>query len=728
MTDGANLQRTYAPQGEQLEIINPDAPPPIVQYWNILLRRKWPALAVIGAALVVGLVATLLMAPIYTATGRIEISRAQKKITNVEGVESEDAGRDIEFYQTQYNLLKARSLAERVARQLKLSSDAAFFEAHGLDIKSGSSTTTGLPPTSAERAARERETVDMLLKHVNVAPLRGSSLVDVGYDSGSPTQSARIANAWIKQFIEASIDRRFASTSDARAFLERQLSNLREKLEQSERDAVNYASTRQIATISRTQGPDGRTQSEKTLAAADLETMSAELQRATTDRIAAQSRANNMGKGTATAETLSNPAINALRQKRAEVAADYAKILVQFEPEYPAARALKRQIDTMDASISNEERRVTQNRNQELQAAVQREAELKAKVEDLVARLDQQQKSSIQYNIYQREADTNRQLYDSLLQRYKEIGVAGVDANNISIVDSARVPDRPSAPSLMRNLFLAFLAGLILAALLIVILEQFDEGLRDPEDVVRKLNQPLLGVSPFKDTTDITADLSDPKSDFTEAYISIISNLAFSTDHGVPRSLAITSTRPAEGKSSSSLALAAVLGRTEKRVILVDGDMRSPSVHTIVGDSNISGLSNYLAGDDNWKANVRATSMKGVSILTAGPMPPNAAELLSRPRIKDLITELSHEYDHIIVDSPPVLGLADGLLIAKAVEGTVFVSEAKGAPVRGIKASIARLTGVGANILGIVLTKVSLGQVGYGYGYGYGYGRADELE
>lgn len=699
-----------------------ESPPLIVQYWHTILRRKWPALGVVVASLVLGLTATLLMTPVYTAAGRIEISRAQKKVTNVVGVESEDAGRDAEFYQTQYNLLKARSLAERVARELKLASDPAFFEAHGKELDEANG---GLPPTSAERTSRENAVVGLLLQHISISPLRGSSLVDVGYASGSPDQSARIANAWIKQFIEASIDRRFASTSEARVFLERQLATLREKLEQSERDAVNYASNNKISTISRVQGADGRTQSERTLAAADLEIMSTELARATTDRIAAQSRATSGVRGDVTIEALNNSAINNLRQRRAEVGAEYAKILVQFEPNYPAARALKRQMDAMDASIAREEGRVTQNRGSELRAALQREAQLKSKVDNLVAQLDRQQKTSIQYNIYQREADTNRQLYDSLLQRYKEIGVAGVDANNISIVDPARPPGSPSAPSLMKNLMLAFLLGLLLAGILVVVLEQIDEGLRDPDEVSRKLNLPMLGVSPFKDRANIIEELVDSKSDFTEAYISVISNLAFSTDHGVPKSIMITSTRPAEGKSSSALALATVLGRTGKRVILVDSDMRAASIHGMLGLNNTAGLSNYLAGDNDWKSKIHSTRLKGLSFMSAGPIPPSAAELLSSSRISALVSELTTAFDHVVIDSPPVLGLADALLLSKAVEGTLFVSEAKGPPVRGIKASIARLMSVNANILGVILTKTNLQQAGYGYGYGYGYGQTE---
>lgn len=721
-----DLERTMANTPDSMDMQRHLAMPVLLQYWQIVVRWKWVILGIIVSALALGFIVTLLRTPKYTATARIEISREQKNITKVEGLESPESGRDLEFYQTQYSLLSARSLAERVSRTLKLSTNDEFFKAHGVkpDDQSVFFSGAGRPLTVAERDKRERLAVLLLRRNISVAPIRGSALIDISYTSGSPGLAAQISNAWTQQFIEASMDRRFASTADARKFLEGRLADLRLRLETSERELVAYATEKGIVALGKSQSADGKTQIERTLVSSDLEALNDALAKATADRFSAESRARHLAPNGANSEALRNLAISSLRQKRAEAAADYARLMVQFEPGYPSARALSEQIRVLDTSIAREEMRVENSQSLEYREAVQREASLKREVERLKLRMDLQQRDSIQYNIYQREADTNRELYDGLLQRYKEIGVAGVGANNIAIVDTAKTPETPSAPSLPLNLILALLGGIGLAGLATFALEQIDEGLRDASQVNRLLQIPLLGSVPDVEQDDVLVLLGDAKSALSEAYLSIRSNLAFSTDHGVPRSFMVTSTRPAEGKSTTSLAMATVLGRTGKKVIIVDADMRSPSLHGFLGGNNFEGLSNFLAGDSDWKRLVKTTESKGLSQMTAGPTPPSAAELLSNDRMLLLVRQMLEEYDHVVLDSPPILGLADAPLLARAVEGCVFVIEAEGVAVRGIKSSLERLKSVHAHVFGAVLTKLKHKHAGYGYGYGnsYSYG------
>jgi capsular exopolysaccharide synthesis family protein len=225
---------------------------------------------------------------------------------------------------------------------------------------------------------------------------------------------------------------------------------------------------------------------------------------------------------------------------------------------------------------------------------------------------------------------------------------------------------------------------------------------------------------------DALATLQDPKSNLSEAYLTIRSNLSFSTDHGVPRSLMVTSTREAEGKSTTSVALAMMAGRTGRRTLLIDADMRSPSLHGYLGLHNPVGLSNFLAGDDNWRHLVQETDAKGLFLMPAGPKPPSPAELLSSDRMGFLVTSLLEQFDHILIDAPPLLGLADAPLLSRAVEGVVFVVEAEGVAVRGLNAALDRLRALNTHIYGAVLTKVHSREAGYGYGYGFGYGYGEE--
>lgn len=714
-----SLPTDFDPVAERAPSI---APPMLLQNWQVVLRWKWLIVSILVASLLLGIIVTLLMEPKYTAAARIEISREQKNITKVEGVDPTDAKQDLEFYQTQYSLLEARSVAERVARQLKLATREEFFAAHSVaPDKSGAfSTPLAGVLTPDQREHREKLAVKLLLRHILISPIRQSSLVDVTYSSASPTLSAEIANTWVRQFIQSSLDRRFDSTADARKFLEARLADLRVKVEQSERDLVNYAARKGIVSLGRAISPDGRTVNDRTLVSADLESLNNALAGAVADRVAAESRARQQVAKGAIPEALSNSAIAVLRQRRAEAAAEHAKLLVQFDSGYPKARALAEQVGALDASITKEELRVATSRSVEYGQALRREQELRAMVDQLKAQLATQQFNSIQYNIYQREADTNRQLYDALLQRYKEIGVAGVVANNISIVDSAQVPGSPSSPNLLLNLVLSFLAGIVVAGVATFALDHIDEGLRDPSQVSSALQVPLLGSVPDVEDHDALAMLSDVKSAVTEAYLTIRSNLAFSTDHGVPRTFMVTSTRAAEGKSTSALALAAVLGRTGKRVVLVDADMRSPSVHDFVGVRNDRGLSNILAGADDWRDWIKPTQFPGLDALPAGPPPPSAAELLSSDRILVFVERLSHMFDHVVIDSPPILGLADAPLLSRAVEGCVFVAEAEGVAIRGVKSALDRLRTVHGHVYGVILTKLKHRYAGYGYGYGYG--------
>lgn len=698
-----------------------ESPPILTRYLFIARRRKWLILGILAAALAVGMLITLLATPQYTATTQIEISREQKNITNVQGVEADAAAQDLEFYSTQYALLEARSLAEGVVERLRLASSDAFFEAHGVELGEGLLTEAASGPlTREELQEREQHAVALLREHVRILPLRGSSLVDITYTSASPALSAQIANAWAEQFVDESIERKFESTRDAREFLEGRLAELRERLDVSERAAVTYASQKDILALSRVEGPDGRTRVDRTLASSNLEALIRALADATEQRIAAQSRASQALAGRNRAEVLGNQAIGSLRQRHAELASEYQRMLVQFEPNYPPARAMAEQLNSLEQSIAREEARLRGGAATELREAQEHEEELRQQVEQARERLDQQQRDSIQYNIYQRDADTNRELYDGLLQRYKEIGVAGVGASNIALIDRAQVPDSPTSPNLPLNLTLALMIGLFLAGGATFAAEQIDEGVRDPSQVPALLQAPLLGTVPEVEGDRLDA-MTDRKSAISEAYFSIASNLAFSTDHGMPATMMVTSTRPGEGKSTSSWALASVLARTQKRVLLIDADMRSPSVHEFAGSTNEAGLSNLLAGADDYRSLLRTHEI-GFNYLTAGPPPPSAPELLSSDRLFMLLAQMGQQFDHIIIDSPPVLGLADAPLISSRVEGILFIIGANGVAARGALSAVNRLRAASAHVLGAVVTKIRMQDASYGYGYGHDYG------
>ncbi len=702
----------------------------IRQYLRIALRWRYVILGSIAVCFLLGLIITLLMTPQYTATATIEISREANQVTNFQGVERDTSAADQEFYQTQYGLLQSRSLSERVAVQLRLVDDPKFYERFGVTSDAPAFQLVNGRYPAAGRATRQRVAGEILRNRLDVAPTRLSRLVDVRFTSPDPEFSAKIANAWSDAFIQTNLERKVQATSYGRDLLQRQLAQQKERLDESQRQLVAYASQQRIINLPAQSNADGTT-SERSIVADDLASLNSALSQATAERIATESRYREGGRAGATSEALRNQAINSLRQRRAEYAAEYQKLMTQFEPEYPAARALKSQIDQLDRSISSEERRVSGSLETEYRGAVERERALQERVEQLKGNYLDLRRRSIQYNIFQQEVDTNRALYEGLLQRFKEIGVAGgVGVNNVSVVDQADVPERPSSPRLIINLAIALLAGLGVGAALAFALEQMDEAIADPAEVERRLGLPLLGSVPKVEGATPKEALLDRKSDLVDAYLAIQTNLAFTTEHGVPRSLSVTSTRPAEGKSTTALALATMLARSGKRVILVDGDMRSPSVHHLGGVSHDHGLSNFLAGQDDIAPLTFDMTDLGFTAMSAGPIPPNAAELLTGNRLSLLIERLHEHFDHVVIDSPPVMGLADAPLIASRVEGVVYAVESHGIRSTLVKTALARLASANAHIFGGVLTKFEARKAHYGYGYeyGYGYGRDKAAE
>ena len=705
-----------------------DEEPLITRYLRIALRWKWVILGTLALALVIGLAATFLMTRLYTASTTIEISRESNKVVQIQGVEQESNAADLEFYQTQYGLLRSRALAEQVAVELKLVDNPEFFAMFGEPIGSGNlGNDRMLTMSVADRPARQRKAGKLLLENVEVFPVRLSRLVDISVTSADPGLSMRIANAWSANFIESNLARRFEATSYARNFLEKRLTQLRIRLDESERALVGYASRESIINLPVANVP-GAAAAERSLETDDLALLNTELSTAMGERIKAESRWRQVSRDGAVPEALTNSAIATLRQRRGEAAGDYAKLLIQFEPQYPSVRALAAEISRLDQIIAREETRVRDSIRNAYRESLTREQALQSQVGKLKGQFLDLRRRSIQYNIFQRDVDTNRQLYDGLLQRYKEIGIAGgVGTNNVSIVDPAVLPQKPSSPRLLMNLALALLAGTILGAIAAFVLEQMDEAISGPEEIQRILNLPLLGAIP-KAEGDLVDNLRDRKSSLVEAYLSVQTNLEFSTDHGVPRSIGVTSTRPAEGKSTTSLALAIQLARARKRVLLVDGDMRSPSVHGLLALNNVHGFSNYLAGTDDIASLIQQAPEFGLSVISAGPTPPNAAELLTGARLQQFLVQMAESFDHVVIDSPPVMGLADAPLIASRVEGMIFVVESHGIRASLVRVAMGRLSSANARILGSVLTKFETkrAQYGYGYDYGYGYGRETE--
>jgi succinoglycan biosynthesis transport protein ExoP len=687
-------------------------------YWRMLYKRRFLILTLAAIGIAGGIFISIMTRPEYAGTTMVQVAREEAKVLNIEGLEQDAGGTrfDAEFYQTQYALLKSRSISELVARDLGLADNPLFlanFDETKVDEM------RALP-----RARRFEMATKIVGKNTVVTPIRLSSIVNVTYNSPDPEMAATIANSIAEHFVESNLTRRYEAAAYARQFLQTRLNQVRAKLEESERKAVQYAQQQGLIKIRTGQGEAA---SEQSILASDLASLSEQLAVARAQRAQAEAQFRAGTGGNIAAQSLSNQTLGDLRRQRAELLGQLSKLESDFGPEYPTVVALRSQIGELERQMGREEGRVSSSVSQDLggryRQALATEHSLQARVDGLKSQLLGEQGRSIQFNIIQRDVDTNRALYDALLQRFKEVGIAGgIGTNNISIVDRALPPAHPFKPNLPLNIVVGLILGLLCGGASAVVLENMEDAALQPSDVHRKLSVPLLGVTPrLADDVDIRSALGEPKSPLTEAYFSILTSLQFATPHGTPKSLMLTSAQAQEGKSTTSLALALGLVRVGAKVLLIDSDMRNPSIHKIFDRTLGLGLSNLLTGKGALTDYVQASGTPNLSLLLAGQIPPNPAELLSADAIVRLVEEASKRFDHIIIDGPPVLGLADAPLLSRAVEATVLVIEAGKTPATRARHAIERLFGVRTNIIGAILTKFDLKTTGYGYGYGYGY-------
>lgn len=688
----------------------------LLEYWEILRRRWKLLLGTALATLLVALVFTLLSTPTYRAGTTLQIERDTIKVVAFEGLEPNESPLDRDFYQTQYELLKSRSLARRVIEDLKLVANpeyGKYVEAadEGADKQSNGKAVL----ESARRQLREEALVDPVLASLAIEPVRNSRLVRINFDSPDPQLAAAIANAYANGFIASNLERRFQASSYAKKFLEERLAQLKDRLEDSERQAVAFSAQEQIVSVS---------DDKPSLDAQSLGDLNTALATAQAARMKAEAlwRGANQGDGMALPQVVANPLIQKLREQKAGMQATYQNSLATFKPDYPNMVQLQQQIAEANQQIAAEVSNIRQAVRIDYEAARAQEELLKGRIAALKGDVLNLQERSIQYNILKREAEKNRQLYDALLQRYKEIGVAGgIGANNVSVIDAATPPTKANTPRTLLNLAIGLVLGVFLGVLVVFVVHYLDNTVRDPKALEAATGIPVLGAIPrFQEGETRQQAASDLRSPFSEAYRSVRTALQFATARGLPSTLLITSPGPSEGKSTSALELAQNIAQLGKRVLLVDADLRGASVHSATGLSSAKGLSSLLSGACDVPDALQSWRNGALSVITAGPLPPNPPELLGGDSLPKLLGELRERFEFIVLDGPPVLGLADAPLLANHAEATMIVVAAQSTRTDALQAAIRRLQLARARLIGTILTRFEMerGEDHYGYGYG----------
>lgn len=678
----------------------------LVSVLAIVRSWKWFIFATMAMGLVLAIVYTLLTTPMYRADVTLQVNPPTVQILDDSTGDRRGSNiTPIDDVATQVGLLRSSSLAERVAQDLDLANNAAFIPQRG-------------DPQDRLKAASHK-----VSQSLNVRPPDDGQLIEFSVDSPVPTIAAAIANGIADGFIKSNIERRFQSSAYARNFLERQIQKTRADLEKSERQLVTYAQAQGIINTSSGTSADSRPSDADSPQGESLLELNKALATATAQRVAAEGAYK--AAATAGVTSLEAQSSQPLRQARAALQAEYQQKRTLMKPSHPDMISLRSQIAELDRQIARENASVTSGRVNSLradyQAAVTAESALRSRVADLKSQVLNLRGRSIRYAILQRDVDTNRALYDALLQRYKQVGVgAEISTAPVSIVDRAEPPGSPYKPNLMLNIMVGLGLGLLVGILAAVLLEYLNDTIKTREDVRSKLGIACLGIIPKRSGPGQFADdLLDPSSLISESYSTIAAALRFSTESGDPKILLITSAGPAEGKSSSSLAIAHNFARRGYSVLLVDADLRKPAFKS---PSEKKGLTKLLTNSEPVAAHVIATVFENLSLLPSGPTPPNPADLLSTQRFDAIIRESSTQFDFIVIDAPPVIGLADAPLIASIVKEVMFIVESGKSKVRLIRESLTKLEATGAHILGATITKSTEATNTYGYGYGTAYG------
>ncbi len=605
------------------------------------------------------------------------------------------------------------------------------------------------PPDPTSTAYRN--SVAHFMMSMSVRPIERSNLVEVSFFSHNPALASRIANQLGEDYIDQNLQVKWNEALKASEWLSGRLVELKAKLKKSEDALQAYAAKNSILFIQNAVNAQAQS-----MANARLEQLEEEYTKAQAERTQQESLYSlvQAGKVQDLPGVLSNQLIQNLEERLSELRNKYSELTATVKPGYPKAVALRRQIDSLQASLDRQKLALNKNITQKYLAALAREKYLHQLIKQQENVVNVVAQKSIQYNILKREVDTNRQLYDGVLQRMKEAQVAaGLNASNIMVIDPAEVPKSPAKPRVLLNLALGFILGTGLGVGLAFFQEYLDNTLKTPDEVESLLRLPSLGLIPSihlngsaksaehglttigaganGNSTNGAYALALQKNPMAlEAFRSLRTSILLSANP-VPKVLLVTSALPGEGKTTTTVNLGATLASLGSKVVIVDCDMRRPACHRAAGVKNSPGFVQCLTGRvDLSEAILPVNGVPNLSIIPCGPIPPNPAEVLSSPATGEMLQRLHAEFEYVLIDSPPLLSVADSRILATLTDAVVLVTRAYETPYEVVRRARSLLYGAGARILGVALNNVNLHKEGYGgkygyyqqYGYGYGYG------
>lgn len=658
--------------------------------WAAIRRHRVILFVTMATCVLAGIIFILLSTPDYRATASVEVEDVPAGAAGAGATQRPVVPVDNEaLMQTELEVLRSRALAEDVARELALVGSRTFFE--GMDVRRPERGSGAL----SQRQVESETVIRLLRENLDVELPGKSRIIRISFTSSDPVLSARVANSYADSLIRADLKRGFESGVQARRFLLGELDGARHDLERAERDLAAYAA-QTGAPSAAAQAGDGNPTPPQGATTTRLAQLNAFRAQATADRIAAQKRweSARLSSVDTLPEVLNNGAMQQLMAQRAEARADVVQERQFRKDAHPDMREARARLAALDDQAQAMANTIRSSLREQYEVAVHGEKQIAAEIAGVERQAQAERGRGVQMNILERSVDTYRLLHDSLLQRYRDMASqAGFQAGRIQPLDRAAVPAQPFSPRIGITMLLASLGGLALGLILVAGRHVFDDAVTSADTLAERANLPLLGTVPVTDRPAV------------ETFVPIASSLALASVAGLPRSILFTSAQEGEGKSSTLHALALALAKLDRRVLVIDADMRRPRQHSLFRLTPERGISEVMTGQAKVEDVILDSGTAGVSLLPSGAIPPNPAELLSTPALDVLLAGVQDRYDTVLIDAPPILGLPDTSLLAAKAQATVLVVEWGRNHHGGLRVAVDRLRRAGGAIIGAVLTK-----------------------
>ena len=701
-------------------------------YWHLFNKYQWQ---IIGLTLLIGLLTTLVtfsLQPIYRATVTLLIEFEQPKIINIEEVYGiSSANKD--YYQTQLEILKSRSLVEKVVDKLNLVSHNAFNQdtasVRWFDWRHwlGQIEEPSVTPTSTQR--KYQAIVNKILANLSIEPVRNTQLAKISFESKNAQLAADVVNTLANLYIETDLNARLAMTKQATALLTERIDELRRKLSQSEQALQAYLEEHNLVNV----------EGVKSVAIKQIEEMASNLVKAHRQLAETQSAYQQVqalrGQASSAFESITAVINNSLVQRLKEIELDAERKVSELSKRYgskhPNMIAARTELNTARSNTTKQIRQVITGITKEYEVALANAQALERALKEKEAQIQEINRNEYQLGVLQREVEVNRQLYDLFLTRFKETDasqdIQALQSKIGQIIEPALVASTPYKPRKKLIVTISLVLGLLFSTLLAFLLEYLDNTIKNSEDVEQKLGLPLLGTLPKLRISQ--PDKSHPQlmfleqqtSQFAESVRTIRTGIMLSNLDTPRKVLAITSSVVSEGKTTFAINQALALGQMEK-TLLIDADMRRPSIASVFGFTDkIPGLSELVAGTKSLEECIHPVLDGNIDCIHSGIIPPNPLDLLASKRFQELLIQLEKRYGYIVIDSAPILAVSDAIVLAKKASAIVYVVKADATPYQMVKEGLKRLYQVNAPVLGIVLNQVNTRKQSHYYGNKYGY-------